>query len=317
MELYDVHCHLLTDEYKAQLRQDGLETADGFPLPDWSVEEQIRFMDETGIAYSLLSLSSPHPYVGDAESCARVIRQLNEAAAEARDRYPDRLGFCAALPVPDGEAALAECAYAFDTLGAAGVKLPSNAAGQYLGDPALETLFAELDRREALILIHPNRPVPLAQNVYSAGPVPLYEFLADTTRAVVNLIAANVPLRYPHVRIVVPHAGSFLPAIARRFETIQPILVRTGMQEEPIDVRANLDKLYFDLAGSPTVEMMKLLLSCTDRSRLFYGSDFPFTPAAVIRQDLQRMTEEFGADPELAEIVPDVFETNARTLLRR
>lgn len=73
-------------------------------------------------------------------------------------KYPGRFFFCAALPLPDVDIALKEAKYALDVLGADGVKLASNAYGQYLGDEVLDPLMAYLNERKAVIITHPHKP---------------------------------------------------------------------------------------------------------------------------------------------------------------
>lgn len=46
----DVHAHIVTKEYMDYLRANHAEMEDGYPLPAWSAEEHLRFMDEAGIA---------------------------------------------------------------------------------------------------------------------------------------------------------------------------------------------------------------------------------------------------------------------------
>ncbi|MFE2477921.1 hypothetical protein [Streptomyces sp. NPDC059389] len=64
-------------------------------------------------------------------------------------------GNFAVLPLPDVDGALAEAAHALD---ADGVMVLSNAHGRYLGDPEPEPLWAELDARAAVVLVHPTAP---------------------------------------------------------------------------------------------------------------------------------------------------------------
>ena len=71
-------------------------------------------------------------------------------------KYPDRFGAFALLPLPDVDGALRELEYSIDTLNLDGVVLMSNVEGHYLGDPAYEELFAELNRRKWVVFIHPN-----------------------------------------------------------------------------------------------------------------------------------------------------------------
>ena len=116
------------------------------------------------------------------------------------------------------------------------------------------------------------------QEVAITGAVaPMFEFPADTTRAVLNLMAHRTLTRYPGIRLVVPHCGSFLPYMLQRFIGISRALEGTGVME-PVDARAEFDRLWFDLAGDPEPAALKSLLLVADPGRIVYGSDYPYTP---------------------------------------
>ena len=130
----DVHTHIIIPEYLEVLKAHGAELEETFPLPAWSPERHIAFMDSAGIRTAVLTMPAPQPYYDDAEESARCIRRVNEVSAEVKRQYPDRFKFCASLPLPDVDAAIREAVYALDTLKADGVKLATNSRGQYLGD---------------------------------------------------------------------------------------------------------------------------------------------------------------------------------------
>ena len=90
----------------------------------------------------------------------------------------------------------------------------------------------------------------------------MYEYPAETTRAVVNMLARNVLVRYPNLKVAVPHCGSFLPLALPRMKSILPAMVAQGYMQ-PIDWEGNLSRLYFDLAGNPTIEVLHSLLTLT------------------------------------------------------
>ena len=148
----DVHTHIIIPEYVEVLKAHGAELEETFPLPAWSAERHIAFMDSVGIRTAILTMPAPQPYYGDAEESAGCIRRVNEVAAEVKREYPGRFLFCAALPLPDVGAAIREAVYALDTLGADGVKLATNSRGQYLGDEALDPLMEVLNERHAVII---------------------------------------------------------------------------------------------------------------------------------------------------------------------
>ncbi len=297
----EMHGHLLNQDYLDLLSAHGALQEDGFPLPTFDEDATIAFMDENDIELQLLSLSSPQPFFGDVAESAAFCRRFNDWTAEVVARHPGRFAFCAVLPLPDVAAACAEAIRAMDELGAAGVKLASNSRGLYLGDAALDPLFAEVDKRGKLAIIHPHRP-------------PLYEFLADTTRAVLNMIAHEVPARFPNAHIVVPHCGSFLPNVAARIQTVQPLLVAMGAME-PIDFAGNVGKLYFDLAGNPVPTLLPLLASVADPSHILYGSDFPFTNAAIADKGIAALRDFLANDAQLSAHADAIMRENALGLL--
>jgi hypothetical protein len=86
------------------------------------------------------------------------------------------------IGAPRGQAQSAEIGYAFDTLGADGVILDTNAHGIYPGDQRLDPVFAELARRRATVLLHPASP-PCWQQTALGRPRPMIEFIFDTARA--------------------------------------------------------------------------------------------------------------------------------------
>ena len=295
----DVHTHIIIPEYVEMLKVHGAKLEETFPLPEWDAGRHIAFMDSAGIRTAVLTMPAPQPYYGDAKESAECIRRVNEVSARVKRQYPGRFKFCAALPLPDVDAAIREAIYALDTLGADGVKLATNSRGQYLGDEELDPLMKVLDERNAVITIHPHRPTPYPEEIIATTPLAMYEYPAETTRAVVNMLARNVLVRYPNLKVIVPHCGSFLPLALPRMKSILPAMVKQGYMQ-PIDWEANLSRLYFDLAGNPTVEVLRSLLTLTTPDHILYGSDYPYLPDAVLRANLQRLKQTLAADKELA-----------------
>lgn len=312
----DVHSHIIPAEYTALLARHNAELEETFPLPRWDADSHLAFMDEAGIGCAILTLPAPQPFYGDVEESVRCIRQVNELSAQIKAQHPGRFKFCAALPLPDVEAAIREAVYALDTLGADGVKLATNSRGQYLGDEALEPLMAALDKRHAVIIIHPHRPTPYSDDIIAATPLAMYEYPAETTRAVINMLAHNVPMRYPNLKIVVPHCGSFLPLAVPRMKSILPAMVKQGYMQ-PIDWEGNLSRLYYDLAGNPTPEVLRSLLTITTPDHILYGSDYPYLPDKVLKANLEKLKQTLAHDKNLSPHTDLFFWKNAETLFGR
>ena len=124
----------------------------------------IRFLDATGIETAYLSISSPGVLL-DGSDAADLARSVNDTAAELIDRHPGRFGAFAALPLPDIDAGIAEIARALDDLHLDGVGLLTHHGDVYLGDPRLDVVFDELNRRAATVFVHPTSPALLRGSV--------------------------------------------------------------------------------------------------------------------------------------------------------
>lgn len=195
-------------------------------------------------------------------------------------------------------------------LGADGVKLASNAYGQYLGDEALDPLMAYLNERKAVIITHPHKPSAANDALIASVPLASYEYLAETTRAILNMVAHDVLVRYPDLKVVVPHCGSFLPNALPRFKGLLPVMVQQGYMRQ-VDVDANISRLYFDLAGAATDDVIESLLTITSPDHILYGSDYPYVaPQALIgaKKSLETRLASHGLNPE------DVLYNNAARL---
>ena len=305
----DVHSHIITPEFVTALENEGQLMEEGFPLPQYDVESHLRWMDEAGVETSVLTLAAPQP------SSAAVVRATNEEAARIKREHPGRFLFCAALPLPDVQAAIREMAYALDTLGADGIKLATNVQGQYLGAPELDTLFAVLSQRNTVIILHPHRPDPVNSEVMAQTPLAMQEYLSETTRAVTNMISRNVLARYPNVKVVVPHCGAYLPLAVPRMKSLTPVMQANKMVGN-IDWEANLAALYYDLAGAHSPETIRMMLTITTADHLLYGSDYPYVAPQVLTQGLARMKQYLTDEPDLAPFKEMFLYKNAQQLFK-
>ncbi len=288
----DVHSHIITPEFLSSLQEEGRLLDEGFPLPKYDVASHLKWMDEAGIQTSILTLAAPQP------SSATVIRSSNEVAAQLKHAYPGRFLFCAALPLPDVKAAIDEAIYALDHLGADGVKLATNVGGQYLGTPALDTLFSVLNERHAVVILHPHRPEPMNREVMKQTPLAMQEYLSETTRAVANMITRNLLARYPNVKVVVPHCGAYLPLAIPRMKSLTAVMQANKLVGE-IDWEANLNGLYYDLAGAHSPEVIRMMLTITTPDHLLYGSDYPYVAPQVLTAGLARMKQYLLEEADL------------------
>lgn len=311
-KIFDVHSHFIVPEYMESLKENHREMEDGFPAPTWSVPEHLDYMEMAGIEKSLLSVSSPHFHSGNADEAVKLARLMDESAAALKKQYPDRFLFAASLPAPEIDACIEEMAYAFDELGADAVKLPSNACGIYPGDPVMEPLFKSMNDRKAVLILHPAAPAKVPGGCFTAGPLPLFEFIGDTTRAVINLITSGTLERYENIKVIVPHCGSFLPNLIDRLTGITKVLASKGVGR-PVDVTKSMKALYFDVAGDCLPRGIDILMTLTDEDHVMFGGDFPYTPKEMVASKVRDLENTERIKPYLHKLM---YENAARVFKR-
>lgn len=276
----DVHAHHLPAGYVDDLTAAGVARPnDSSRYPQWSVELALEKYDKFGVATGMLSLSAPGVHHGNDQAARRLARKVNEAGAETVRRYPGRFGLFAELPLPDVDGALAEIAYALDTLHADGIALKTNARGIYLGDGRFDPVFDELNRRKAVVFIHPISPVCLEQCGMGYQPAML-EFPFDTARTVTSLILSGTLERCRDLRLIIPHNGGVLPFLARRIALFGD--QAQFQQRAPQGVLSYLRRIYYDTAMSTTRHSLSSLLELVPVAQIVYGSDWPFMSESVV-----------------------------------
>lgn len=273
----DVHHHIIPPALVKAMEGLGIDKVAGAHLPDWSPRKSIDVMDMNGIQVAITSVSAPGVHFGGGVGQASdLARRCNEFAASMREDFPNRFGNFAVLPMPFTSAACAEAIYALDSLKADGVVLLGSTDGQFLGDPAFDELMSELDRRRAVVFVHPNMHRS-SEQMGLVAPGFLIEFLCDTTRAALNLILTGTLERYPAIRWILAHAGGFLPFVAWRISLANAL--PQFQEKAPQGVMTYIKRFYYDTALSPSAMTMAALKELVEPSHILFGSDFPFAPA--------------------------------------
>jgi 6-methylsalicylate decarboxylase len=274
----DVHHHILPEAFW-RATNDAHNPVGGIAPAPWSKESTLSYMDDAGIDVAITSISTPGVHMGDDSAARDLARRVNEISAELIQEHPDRFGGFAALPLPDVDGALRVLEYALDVLKLDGVVLFSNARGIYLGDTRFKPLFDELERRGAVVFVHPTSSPDLAAR--SLGlPDSLIDFTADTTRAVAQLHYGNTFARTPNVKYIFSHAGGTIPYLATRFSIVDEMNVIPGAEERGAAAET-LRRLYWDTALSWRPPILRMLRSVVGMGKVLFGSDYPY-----LRRDL-------------------------------
>ena len=132
----DVHHHANPPIY--------VKTTGRFATWNWTPAASIEQMEKYDVSTSLVSITQPGIWFGDAEQAKSLARACNEYMAQMVRDYPGRFGFFAAVPLPDQDNALREIEYSYDTLKADGIGLLTSYQDKWLGDPAFVPAMEEL-----------------------------------------------------------------------------------------------------------------------------------------------------------------------------
>jgi predicted TIM-barrel fold metal-dependent hydrolase len=112
-------------------------------------------MDKNGTQTAILSLTTPGLWFAPTDAIRKVVRECNEYASKLCGDHPGRFGSFASIYPPDTEGALKETEYALDTLKAEGIALYSDYRDKWLGNEAFNPVYEELNRRKAVVYVHP------------------------------------------------------------------------------------------------------------------------------------------------------------------
>ncbi len=305
----DVHHHHFPPFYVTENR-DRLAAAWGGKLSaawtSWSVERALEAMDTSGVATGVLSLTSPGVWFGDVQAGRTLARRVNEYATDLARKYPGRFGLFAAVPLPDPEGSLQEIAYALDVLKADGIGLLTSYGDRWLGDPAYAPVFEELDRRKAVVFVHPSVPA-CCRNLLEQVPPVMVEIPQDTARAITNLLLTGTFARYRGVRFIFTHAGGNLPMIYGRILQYAP---KDLTRQAPQGIDAEFQRLYYDVAATEFAPAIAALTRLVPTRQILLGSDNPFNP---LEQTVTRLRQLGFSNADLRAIARD----NALTLLPR
>jgi predicted TIM-barrel fold metal-dependent hydrolase len=251
--------------------------------PKWSPQLSLEDMDKSGIATAILSQAQPGVWYGDnVEEARKLGRELNDYAAKTIQDHPGRFGLFAVISPPDVEGTLKEIEYAFDTLKADGVGFLTSYHGKYLGDPAFAPIYEELNRRKAVIYVHPNTP-DCCRGLVPGIPPSSIEFATDSTRTIAQVVFSGTAAKYPDIRWIFSHSGGTLPFLTGRFVRLWEERKPAHLPNGPLPEFA---KFNYELAQGHTPGQIAALLKMVSISKVLYGTDYPFRPGSEVNDGI-------------------------------
>jgi 6-methylsalicylate decarboxylase len=279
----DVHYHIgqrrSADKTRANLGRFG----------DWTPELAIEDMDRGGVAVGMLSAA--------ASGGLPVPRRWNETAAQLARDYPGCFGLFAALPMTDVDESLKEIEYATGVLKADGLGIITSYGDWWLGDDKFRPIFEELNRRKAVVFVHPTDApccTPGTKMTYIKPPMngSWLEWPMDTARTIFSLMASGTLRQLPDIRFIFAHSGGVMPLLVDRLigmataENFGPDVMKALFPE---GVENEIRRCYFEIAQGFAPLNMYALKRMVPASHILFGSDYPFFMPALPTKGLEEL----------------------------
>jgi predicted TIM-barrel fold metal-dependent hydrolase len=299
----DVHAHYWTDDYLDLLAdlgktdtgtQRGLGAGDGEEL-----EARLRLMDRAGVDVQILSAAPQFPYAEDRDKAVAAARFVNDQYAALVEVHPDRFRAFAATPMPHIDASIAELGRALDELHMVGVTMNTTVLDQALVDPQYEPVFAELDRRAAVLYLRPagnSACTPLIRDYHLTWMVgaPI-----EDTISIMQLITHGIPARYPRIKIINSHLGGALPMLLQRADDQYQWEAPDTPERPSIAAR----RMWYDSVGHGHVPALRCAIDYFGADRLVLGTDFPYETGDVYVRAVDYIADSRITEREAAAIL--------------
>src|SRR6266849_3265850 len=265
----DMHHHYSPPIWVAAMKGNPLLQA---PNTTWTPEKSLEDLDRGNGAAAVLSITNPGLYLGDKAQAIRLARECNDYGAKVVQAHPTRFGLFAAMPLPDVDATLKEIAYAYEQIHADGIGFMTSFGDTWLGNPAYKPVMEELNRRNAVVFVHPTAANCCRDLNYAPGVHPAsMEYGTDTTRAITGVCFSGDAVRFPNIRWIWSHAGGSMPFLAGRIGGA----AGNFKEQLPNGLIAELKKFSYDLAGASNVGAVASLQKLVSSDKILFGTDFP------------------------------------------
>ncbi|KAJ7047292.1 hypothetical protein C8F04DRAFT_1555 [Mycena alexandri] len=310
----DIHHHFFPsnlDKAKSNGEVGWRTPAENLP---WKAEISLEFMNASSIDVAILSF--PAIASGSVGQESRdLARVRNRAMAELCRAHP-RFGFLATLPfLDDVEGALAEIAYALDELEADGIGLSSSygdgANATYIGDDRYDPIWAELDKRAAIVFLHGAQTPSSTPFPHAFLGLPITEVPNETFKAAAHLVVTGRKRKYSNTRIILAHLGGSTPFLAARVAVLSGHM---GCTLSPAEIIEDFKSFYYDTALSAHETTLSAMETFVSPEHILFGTDFPAASAEMVNWYTRNLENFHAADDEK---LKNVMAANALNLFPR
>jgi predicted TIM-barrel fold metal-dependent hydrolase len=307
----DVHAHYWTEDYidlLVDLGQAGAVAVRGLGAGGGGeLEARLALMDRAGVDMQVLSACPQLPYGEDGQKAVTAGRFVNDQYADLVQRHPDRFRAFAVLPMPHLQESLGEMGRALDELGMAGVAMNTTVLGRALVEPEYEPIFAELNRRNAVLYLHPAGNGACSPLIASYHLTWMVGAPVEDTISIMHLITHGIPTRYPNIKIINSHLGGALPMLLQRVDD----QYRWEAPDTPELPSVVARRMWYDTVGHGHVPALRCAIDSFGADRLLLGTDFPYENGDIFVRAV-----DYIRDPQIdTAAARAILDQNASTLL--
>jgi predicted TIM-barrel fold metal-dependent hydrolase len=307
----DVHAHYWTEDYidlLVDLGQAGAVAVRGLGAGGGGeLEARLALMDRAGVDMQVLSACPQLPYGEDGQKAVTAGRFVNDQYADLVQRHPDRFRAFAVLPMPHLQESLGEMGRALDELCMAGVAMNTTVLGRALVEPEYEPIFAELNRRNAVLYLHPAGNGACSPLIASYHLTWMVGAPVEDTISIMHLITHGIPTRYPNIKIINSHLGGALPMLLQRVDD----QYRWEAPDTPELPSVVARRMWYDTVGHGHVPALRCAIDSFGADRLLLGTDFPYENGDIFVRAV-----DYIRDPQIdTAAARAILDQNASTLL--
>ena len=301
----DVHAHVWTDEYLNMMERFGVKDTSvqrnkGAGPSEAEMEKRFAQMDASKVAMEILSICPQAPHFENKANAVTAARAANDLFADVVRRWPKRFAAFAALPLPHVDEALKELDRAIGQLGFRGATITTFVAGRSPADPSFLPLYQELNRRSAVLFIHPAGCGIFSPMIQDHHMTWMVGAPIEDTISILHLMEAGIPLKFPKLKIINAHLGGALPMVYQRLDN-QYVWENPKFPEKPT-VAAK--RMWYDSVGHGHIPALRAAVETLGADRIVLGTDFPYEANELHKRAISYI-ELAGLKPEDASRILD------------
>jgi predicted TIM-barrel fold metal-dependent hydrolase len=278
----DVHAHYYPHDYVrllVKLGRTDLNPQAGQPADFASRIEQL---DAAGVECQVLSAIGMDTLIAERDGAREAARFVNDAYKEVMQKYPGRFQAWGWVPLPYVDAAIEEAVRCLDDLHFVGIGLACAYQQRTLDDPEFEAFWQELNRRRAVVYVH---PVGAHSRCHWGTDKYTLDILCGSptqeTIAASRLVYSGVTQLFPDIAFVFAGCGGTLPFLYPIHEALlKNAYTGFSLQRwardaplDPSDPMAEFRRFYYDTSTQDAPLALLCAKQAFGADRLMLGSD--------------------------------------------